>query len=103
MTAVKPVVVEQHKDIKILFRLPFWTPSVALYSQYNILGILSIRDYQNEIFLFKILNDDTLHDIYKYSRENVNAFTQLAWKKSHTTLTSIKVKPKPWSWSVLIN
>lgn len=63
---LKPAVITKHKVVKIIHKFTFWTSLVNLYCQCNILDIVSMKDCQNAIFLYKSPSDYTLRNIYNY-------------------------------------
>lgn len=51
----------QHKALKTIFNFPVCTPSIKTYANFKILDPVAIREMQDAIFMFRSINEVTLH------------------------------------------
>lgn len=63
---LKPMSIGQYKTMKTLHNL-HRNPSRELYKSLKSSSINSLKDYQNGIFLYKLLQGYTPYDLYQYS------------------------------------
>lgn len=56
-TKLKAINVRQHRILKIIIKLPPWTPSIDLYSELKVLQVQEIKNLQQIMFVYKTLNN----------------------------------------------
>lgn len=63
---LKAVNIALHKGMKTIYNLPYRTPSLDLYEDFRELDVISLRIFQNCIFMRKLHYEKTPHDLYMY-------------------------------------